>query len=130
MVLLATAARAAYNTTLCKGNTAIAEVTRIEGVDVSVTSVDVTSMDSVSAFGEFIMTVIAPGSVSFDLNYIPNSTTPKCRSASPIGTMPNWVASRVSAVTQGLVARMCSHHQLLFISLTLSIRMKPGSAKS
>ena len=31
---------------------------------------------------------------------------------------------------QGLVARMCSHHQLLFISLTLSIRMKPGSAKS
>ena len=29
---------------------------------------------------------------------------------------------------QGLVARMFSHHQLLFISLTRSIRMKPGSA--
>ncbi len=28
----------------------------------------------------------------------------------------------------GLVARMFSHHQLLFISLTRSIRMKPGSA--
>ena len=31
---------------------------------------------------------------------------------------------------QGLVARMFSHHQLLFISLTRSIRMNPGSAKS
>ena len=30
----------------------------------------------------------------------------------------------------GFVARMFSAHQLLFISLTLSIRMKPGSAKS
>ncbi|MCY1250181.1 hypothetical protein D9M72_637940 [compost metagenome] len=29
---------------------------------------------------------------------------------------------------QGLLARMSSHHQLLFISLTRSIRMKPGSA--
>ncbi len=28
----------------------------------------------------------------------------------------------------GLVARIVSHHQLLFISLTRSIRMKPGSA--
>src|SRR4029450_8081398 len=31
---------------------------------------------------------------------------------------------------QGLVARMFSHHQLLFISLTRSISTKPGSAKS
>ena len=30
----------------------------------------------------------------------------------------------------GLVARMFSHHQLLFISLTRSMRMNPGSAKS
>src|SRR6185369_13783289 len=30
----------------------------------------------------------------------------------------------------GLVARMFSHHQLLFISLTRSISTKPGSAKS
>jgi len=31
---------------------------------------------------------------------------------------------------EGLVARMFSHHQLLFISLTRSMRMNPGSAKS
>ena len=31
---------------------------------------------------------------------------------------------------QGLVARMFSHHQLLFISLTRSMSTKPGSAKS
>src|SRR5262249_39159685 len=31
---------------------------------------------------------------------------------------------------QGLGARMFSHHQLLFISVTRSMRMKPGSAKS
>ena len=31
---------------------------------------------------------------------------------------------------QGLVARMFSQNQLLFISLTLSISTKPGSAKS
>src|SRR5215208_2049678 len=51
-----------------------------------------------------------------------------CRS--PIRTMPYCVASRVSAVTHGLVARIVSHHQLLFISLTRSISTKPGSAKS
>ena len=43
---------------------------------------------------------------------------------------PSAVCTQVSAVTQGLVARMFSHHQLLFISLTRSMRMKPGSAKS
>lgn len=35
---------------------------------------------------------------------------------------------RQRLLAAGLVARMCSQNQLLFISLTLSIRMKPGSA--
>ena len=43
---------------------------------------------------------------------------------------PFAVCTQVSAVTHGLVARMFSHHQLLFISLTRSISTKPGSAKS
>jgi hypothetical protein len=51
-------------------------------------------------------------------------------SRSPTWRGPSAVCTQVSAVTQGLVARMFSHHQLLFISLTRSMSTKPGSAKS
>ena len=62
---------------------------------------------------------------------MPSTRATKGRpTSSPTWRGPPAVCTQVSAVTQGLVARMFSQNQLLFISLTLSIRMKPGSAKS
>ncbi len=71
----------------------------------------------------------APSSASVRVSTVTSSASREAHS-STIGTMPNCVARRVSPVTHGFVARMVSSNQLLFCSLTLSIRTNPGSAKS
>ena len=54
--------------------TAIAEITRIRGLNLTAETVEVTSHSSTDAWKEYIPTVLSAGDVTFDLNYVPSDT--------------------------------------------------------
>ncbi len=55
--------------------TTIAEVTDINGPNISVDTVDVTSHSSPGAYKEYIVSLIEPGEVRFTVNFIPTDAT-------------------------------------------------------
>lgn len=67
---MATGAKAAFGTTLAKGVTAIAELTVINGCDVTRDMIEATSHDSPDACKEYIAGLIDSGSVSMEGNLV------------------------------------------------------------
>lgn len=57
------------------GYTTIAEATKIQRSGSKADSVDVTNMDSTGAYREILPTLLTPGDISVDLNYIPGDST-------------------------------------------------------
>ena len=55
--------------------TTIAEATKIQRSGSKADSVDVTNMDSTGAYREILPTLLTPGDISVDLNYIPADGT-------------------------------------------------------
>ena len=59
---------------IAEAYTAIAEITRIRGLNLTAETVEVTSHSSTDAWKEYIPTVLSAGDVTFDLNYVPSDT--------------------------------------------------------
>lgn len=57
------------------GFTTIAEMTKIQRSGSKADTVDVTNMDSTGAYREVLPTLLTPGDISFDGNYIPEDAT-------------------------------------------------------
>ena len=55
----------------------LTNVTNISGLDGAVEAIDVTSHDSTGAYREVVPSFIAPGQVTLDVNFDPNSATHK-----------------------------------------------------
>jgi predicted secreted protein len=70
-VIILTQAKAAYGTTISIDATAIAELTNIGGVDISMDTIDVTSHDSANAYREFIGGLVDAGEVPVEGNFYP-----------------------------------------------------------
>jgi hypothetical protein len=54
--------------------TTLAEVKDIDGPDISMDTEDITPHDAVGGWEEFIPTILRSGEITFDLNFVPDST--------------------------------------------------------
>jgi predicted secreted protein len=69
-----TNANAAYGTTITRDGNAIAELTSIGGVEISMDAIDVTSHDSTAAYREFVGGLLDAGEVALAGNFYPGDT--------------------------------------------------------
>jgi predicted secreted protein len=70
---MSTAARAAYGTTLNWNSVEVGELTSITGPQQKAKAIDVTNMDSVNAFAEYIPGIVDGGSIQVEGNFTNNS---------------------------------------------------------
>jgi len=68
---MTTEANSAFGTAISIGGTAIAELTNVGGVDISMDTIDVTNHDSSDAYREFIGGLIDAGEVPIEGNFYP-----------------------------------------------------------
>jgi predicted secreted protein len=71
------AAISAKGATLKVGATAVAEVKAVNGLNLKLDTVDVTSHASTGGWKEFITTLRDAGDVTLDINYVPTDVTQK-----------------------------------------------------
>lgn len=71
---MTTAAKSAFGTTLSRAGSAVAELTNIGGIELSLETIDVTNHDSANNVREFIGSLIDAGEISIEGNFIPGDT--------------------------------------------------------
>jgi len=71
---MTTGAKSAFGTTLTRGGSAIAELTNIGGIELSLETIDVTNHSSADNVREFIGSRIDAGEISIEGNFIPGDT--------------------------------------------------------
>jgi predicted secreted protein len=130
-----TEANAAFGTTLTISSTAIAELTNIGGVDISMDTIDVTNHDSPDAYREFIGGLIDAGEVPVEGNFYPGDvgqvalltalnsrTTAAFVITFPAAVGANW---NFNALVTGFKAADAPVDGQLPFSATLKISGKP-----
>jgi len=133
-----TQANSAFGTSITIDSAAIAELTNIGGVDISMDTIDVTNHDSSDAYREFIGGLIDAGEVPIEGNFYPGDagqvallTALNARTASAfVITFPASVGATwtFNALVTGFMAAEAPVDGVLPFSATLKISGKPALA--
>ena len=112
--------------------TSISEITNLGGPEVSAEEVEVTSLDSVGGFKEFISGLRDGGTVTFDMNYLGGNTQQNAMRDNIGGTTDNyqlsWPFSPAVTCTFGAQVSSMTFNTEPNAAITASVSLKVSGA--